>query len=414
MWQLRELKNLAALAYAHVPFYKKIWQENDIHPLQIRTISDIQNFPITTKKIFRQVSFADLINDEASVNEYTWYHTSGSAGEPFRFPTARDDRFQYPNIFYKYRFLLWLGVTPRYLAESLKVVHITENPVSSVPGPTLPWQFVRTDPERALQRLAEYSPEIIEARPAVLFDVASTVRKLRRLKRPYFRFIYSYGEMLTPELRGFIEDTFGGGELYDLYGLAEVGGVGVECREHNGFHLNEESFVVEIVDDNGYALQPGNFGRVIVTRFSRHYIMPFIRYDTGDTGMIMPDPCPCGLFARRLVVQGRGGGIFSIKGKKYYHGELRFALGKLSSLMYRYQLVKISDEKAELRIVPTAEYTQNSARHLQRIFEEGFGFEPEIKVLDTIPVAKNEKMQIIVDQSRDTLGIHGSSYFEGG
>ena len=75
---------------------------------------------------------------------------------------------------------------------------------------------------------------------------------------------------------------------------------------------------------------------------------------------------------------------------------------------------KISDEKAELRIVPTAEYTQNSARHLQRIFEEGFGFEPEIKVLDTIPVAKNEKMQIIVDQSRDTLGIHGSSYFEGG
>ena len=64
-----------------------------------------------------------------------------------------------------------------------------------------------------------------------------------------FKYAISYGESLMNSQRKLIESCFQC-EVYDRYGLEELGVVGSECSRHFGFHLNSESFILEVLDEN--------------------------------------------------------------------------------------------------------------------------------------------------------------------
>ena len=58
----------------------------------------------------------------------------------------------------------------------------------------------------------------------------------------------------------------------NFYGLSEIIGPGVaaECEEAAGAHLNEDHFLVEVVD-----------GELVITTLTKE-ALPLIRYRTGD------------------------------------------------------------------------------------------------------------------------------------
>ena len=63
-WQFWELKRLIQLAYAHVPFYGKFWDEHGIHPEDIGTLSDICKLPSTSKQMLRRYPPKEIMNTE--------------------------------------------------------------------------------------------------------------------------------------------------------------------------------------------------------------------------------------------------------------------------------------------------------------------------------------------------------------
>ena len=96
--------------------------------------------------------------------------------------------------------------------------------------------------------------------------------------------IVTTGECLSANDRRLIGGAIGA-PVYDRYGLVEVAGyVAQECERHTGLHVNGGLAFVEVLKD-GEACGPGEKGRLVVTNL-HNYVMPFIRYDTGDLATV--------------------------------------------------------------------------------------------------------------------------------
>ncbi|VUT26055.1 MAG: 2-acyl-glycerophospho-ethanolamine acyltransferase [Candidatus Methanolliviera sp. GoM_oil] len=121
-------------------------------------------------------------------------------------------------------------------------------------------------------------------------------------------------EPLPPSLRTNLQRTFDI-ELFDVYGVAELGILAGECGEHDGMHVNEEDFIVEIIDpDTLERVQPGDEGEIVCTPLGRE-ALPLIRYRTGDVSSITLEKCKCGREdARILGIRGRVGMLTKVKG----------------------------------------------------------------------------------------------------
>lgn len=85
-----------------------------------------------------------------------------------------------------------------------------------------------------------------------------------------------------------------------LYVHDEVGVIGRECPQMNGYHLSEE-LLIEILDlSSSEPVNPGDVGEIVVTIPFRDS-MPYIRFRLGVKGAITEELCACGRTSPRLV-----------------------------------------------------------------------------------------------------------------
>lgn len=398
-WQLARIKRVIWLAYDHVAAYRALWKKAGITPSRIRTFSDLAALPTSDKQFFRDHRDEEITNDAFSPAEYDMMETSGSTGEPFRFPRSTSHYFRkrFGHVrrtdYDILRFLLWRGFSPREMLD-VKVAEIRIYPRRIVQYCLyVSTADLRNNPTGALRVLREFEPDVLNGRPTVLVELARLAERLPKSERPRLRFALSHGEELLPSQREYVRGVFGC-DMHEFYGLTEVGIVGMDCEEHRGLHLFEESCFVEIVDAAGRPLPDGTFGRILVTHFYNH-AFPFVRYDTGDRGMILESPCPCGLRARRLVVQGRLGGFLTIGGKRFNFSEFQMILSSFSPMMLRYQFAKVSENEVELRIVPAAAYSAGEAQRLRSAFYDALGIDLGIRVVRDIPYTDGGKTPFI-------------------
>lgn len=90
------------------------------------------------------------------------------------------------------------------------------------------------------------------------------------------------------------------------YATGDLGVVGYECEQQDGYHLSPD-IVVQVCDpQSGEPLPDGEIGEVVATAFNDAY--PLLRFGTGDLSFMMTDSCGCGRQAPRLApLQGRVG-----------------------------------------------------------------------------------------------------------
>ena len=128
----------------------------------------------------------------------------------------------------------------------------------------------------------------------------------------------------------------------DNYGLSEVMGPGVagECRECNGLHINEDHFLVEVLDPATLEpVAPGEIGELVITTLTKE-AFPVIRYRTRDLTRLLPEPCPCGRTLTRMQrVLGRTDDMLIIKGVNVYPSQIEEVLFDIEGTKPHYQLV---------------------------------------------------------------------------
>lgn len=95
-----------------------------------------------------------------------------------------------------------------------------------------------------------------------------------------------------------------GAKIIDLYSSKEGMHMAYRCPSHGCWHVNDETLLLEIVDENGRPCAAGQMGRVVITPFLS-YAQPLIRYDHGDLA-VAGLPCECGRTLRTLQeISGR-------------------------------------------------------------------------------------------------------------
>lgn len=73
------------------------------------------------------------------------------------------------------------------------------------------------------------------------------------------------------------------------YGASELGLLAFKDRQDNWI-LNNETMFVEVVNEQGKILAPGEEGRIVITSLYNK-AHPFIRYEIGDTGTMAENSC---------------------------------------------------------------------------------------------------------------------------
>lgn len=131
------------------------------------------------------------------------------------------------------------------------------------------------------------------------------------------RGVISGSDMLYDETRAIISKVFGYVPVVSRYSNEENGVLGQDEGLNNIFTINEANYIIEIVDDEGNAVEDGTLGRIVVTDLY-NYAMPMIRYDTGDVGAIQlykingrKKRCICQFSGRRvdLISDANGSAI---------------------------------------------------------------------------------------------------------
>ena len=135
-------------------------------------------------------------------------------------------------------------------------------------------------------------------------------------------------EAWTEEMRHDIEETLGI-KAYDIYGLTEISGPGVafECENQNGMHINEDYFIVEVIDPKtGEVLPDGEKGELVFTAFAKE-AFPLLRYRTKDICILSREKCSCGrTFVKMTKPLGRSDDMLIVKGVNVFPSQIETVL----------------------------------------------------------------------------------------
>jgi phenylacetate-CoA ligase len=171
-------------------------------------------------------------------------------------------------------------------------------------------------------------------------------------------------------------------EAFDIYGMTETGGVGtlgMDCQAHDGIHVWEDHYIIEIMDrGTGQPVADGEFGELVITALTRE-ALPVIRFQTGDlTRIISRQRCACGRTHARLApITGRVDDMLIIKGVNFFPRQVEQALMAIPGVYANYQiLIEEVDGVKDVRINVEAE-PGVTGYMVEKHLKEVLGFSPK-------------------------------------
>ncbi len=138
--------------------------------------------------------------------------------------------------------------------------------------------------------------------------------------------------------------------MINAYSAKEVCTIALQCPEHGNLHVQSESLLVEILDEDGAACGPAEVGRVVVSDL-HNFAMPLIFYEIGDYAE-PGEPCACGrgLSVLRRVL-GRSRNRVRLPSGEFMWP--RFGANRVSRIapVLQSQLVQVSVSKNHVNLV---------------------------------------------------------------
>ncbi len=341
--QSERLVETVKRVYEKVPAYKKKFDEAGVKPEDIKSIDDLSKLPFTYKQDLRDnypyglfaVPMEDIVRVHAS---------SGTTGKQTVVGYTRND------------LKIWGEVMARTIgaggATKKDIGHISYGYGLFTGGlgghigsetmgcATIPASTGNT--ARQVTILQDFNPTFILCTPSYALTIAEYMAEHGITKENLaLKYGFFGAEPWTRGMQQEIESRLGI-ECFDIYGLSEIIGPGVayECQAHSGLHVNEDHFVLEIIDPNtGEVLPDGEKGEVVFTCITKE-ALPLIRYRTHDVGYKITEPCACGrTFVRIGKLLGRSDDMLIIRGVNVFPSQIEGVLVSIEEVAPHYQLI---------------------------------------------------------------------------
>ncbi|MBE7637384.1 phenylacetate--CoA ligase [Sneathiella sp. P13V-1] len=404
--QLERLQWSVNHAYENVAMFKERFDENGVHPSDIKTLEDLSKMPFCKKQDLRDnypfglfaVPRSEVVRLHASsgttgratVVGYTQSDIDNWADLVARsIRAAGGTRDHMVHVTYGYG-LFTGGLGAHYGAERLGCTVV---PMSG--GQT----------ERQVQIIQDFQPEIIMVTPSYMMALAEEFHRQGIDPRSSSLKAGIFGaEPWSEGMRDQIESAFDIDAL-DIYGLSEVMGPGVasECLEtKDGLTIWEDHFYPEIIDpETGDVLPDGEKGELVFTSLTKE-AFPVIRYRTGDLTRLLPGTARS---MRRIEkITGRVDDMLIIRGVNLFPSHVEDLVVATEGLTAHYVLEVTREgilDELTIRVEkdPVAPADDSAAGYLQKRIKGVLGVSTKVILCDPGEVERSVgKAKRVIDR----------------
>lgn len=413
--QSQLLVKLVKKVYDNVEHYRNKMDAIGLKPSDIKSVEDLSSLPFTYKQDLRDTYpfglFATDMKDVVRIHA-----SSGTTGKQTVVGCTKNDLEMWSEIVA--RAFTAAGMTNESFAQisygyglftgGLGAHYGAEKVGASV----IPTSTGNT--KRQIQTMLDFGTTHIACTPSYALYMAETMEEMGiDIKNDLKLEAGIFGaEPWTEEMRREIEKRLNI-KAYDIYGLSEIIGPGVayECECQCGMHINEDNFIVEIIDpDTGEVLPEGSTGEVVFTTLTKEGL-PLIRYRTKDISSLNYEKCECGrTFVRMNKPQGRSDDMLIIRGVNVFPSQIEDVLLKIGDTLPYYLIVvdrigtldtlEIQVEISEEMLTDDVKGLEAMEKKIRSNIESTLGIAAKIKLVEPKSIARSEGKAVRVIDKR--------------
>lgn len=400
-YQEGRIRELLSYLSRHSPYYQNLFRSNSINPEDFKSLNDLHSFPTTTKDHFHEHNWDFLCVPRSRIVEYT--STSGTLGNPVTIALTENDlqRLAYnecisftcadgtPEDVYQ----LMLTLDRQFMAGMAYYEGIRKLGAGLIrvgPGlPSMQWEIINRLKPTTLVAVPSFMIKLIEYANAQNIDLDKTsVKKAicigESLRTPGLE-LNTLGKRITDAWKI---------SLYSTYASTEMQTAFTECGQGRGGHHHPELIHVEVLDESGRPVKPGEPGEITVSTLGVE-AMPLLRYKTGDIAIAYHDVCSCGRNTIRLgPVLGRKQQMIKLKGTTVYPPGIFEVLNKEQTVRdYAVEVLTgpLGTDELKLHLL-TEDNPDEVAVKLRLAFQSALRVVP---IITFISQAEMERLQLI-------------------
>lgn len=401
--QVRRLRELLMSANEHVPYYCDLFAQLRFDPTRVESLDVLCTLPFLTKGDIRANTERLKAKNTQGLARF---NTGGSSGEPLIFFIG-NERVSH-DVAAKWRATRWWGVDigdPEIVVWGSPIELGTQDRIRQWRDKLLRTKLLPAF-EMSSQKLDGFVAEIRAMRPKMLFGYPSALAHIAahaetkgiRMDDLGIRVAFVTSEKLYDHQRKKIGQVFGC-RVANGYGGRDAGFIAHECPS-GGMHLTAEDIIVEIVDEAGNSVPTGEAGEIVVTHLAT-CDFPFIRYRTGDIGVLDDRPCACGRGLPLLKeIQGRTTDFVVAQDGTVMHGlALVYVVRDLPGVK-EFKIVQESLDLTRVFLVTEAVFQPESEQAIMAGFKRrlGAGVDIQIEHVAAIPKEASGKFRYIVSK----------------
>lgn len=367
-----QLRRLITHAYESVPYYRRLLDQHGVKPRHIRTASDLECIPITSRSALQVVPIEDSVARGVDPAGLIVRHTSGSSGTPVTVRRSWAEERIHGALALRALHSYGLRAFHRHCyVISPRLVHRRDHQIIQwvLQGMGLGRHDAVVScfqsPREILGSLRELRPHAMSGFPVVLARMAQVLSQ-DELRSLNLRFISTGGEVMTPLMRQQIAEGFGA-PVHDIYGSVEFHLLAWHCAATDAFHVCDDGVVLEVVQGDT-AVTEGESGEVVGTNL-QSFAMPIIRYRLGDLVRRGSAGCRCGQpFSTIGAIQGRMRDYFVLPDQRAVHPyEVAFAARVERQQAPWVREFQITQERTDLIVMRVVPFYQPSPQELAEV-----------------------------------------------
>lgn len=324
---IQETKLQEVLQYVqkNSPYYQRLFANNNIDVLKIKTIEDLKQLPVTNKTDLQLHNDDFLCVPQNQIIDYAT--TSGTLGDPVTFGLTDADldrlayneaiSFECAGIKKEDVVQLMTTIDRRFMAGLAYFLGLRKLGVGVI-------RIGAGVPELQWDSILKYKPKYLIAVPSFLLKLIEYAEKNNiDYNASSVKGVICIGEALKNEdlskniLATKITQKWQV-NLYSTYASTEMSTAFTECEYQIGGHHHPELIITEILDENNNPVNDGEEGELTITTLGVE-AMPLVRFKTGDIVKVYKDNCKCGRNTLRVgPVLGRKQHMIKYKGTTIY------------------------------------------------------------------------------------------------
>jgi len=400
-YQMDQISKLLNHAYENVPYYTRVFDERGIKPKDIQSFNDLKQLPYLTNQIVRE-NLEDLTAVNYNKKKLKAVTTGGTSALPMGFYIdVKTDRAK------EWAFItsLWTRMGYDIKKNNRSVIirgNIPKNGLYEYRGRELilsTFKLTEENMKLYLRLIEEFNPDFIQAYPSSIHILSKYIlRNNLKVKLNRLKGILCSSENLFDLQRTNIQEGFGV-RVYNFYGHTEHACLAGECEVSSYFHLQREYGYTELINEFGEDVcKEDEIGEIVATGFN-NYVIPFIRYKTGDLAVNTNEKCQCGRECKLIKrIEGRKQDYFVDRtGRIIPAIWFDYPLWKVKYKISSFQYIQNEPGILLLNIQCFEKLTDEDIKEIRAAFSSCYSeFELIIKIVEEIERTKRGKFKFIV------------------